>query len=237
MGLFTFAKEGGNWRFSSKDFWPRLCILLAEAWWSSVNTKKIPRLWEFSIYRLGIARRYREHKWTLANISPWCCWRHLVGNTDLCHQKVRWRHTLPYHPEQAEQGKKSAAMDGQKGELALGRVEQERCSPSACQRHRCQTQRFCWYPYNKRLPLPSMFWSYVVCTLSSYSAKSYVNNPTSFNVIDNPINVTCGHFALVTNGPVWKMIESLCRGGRGLLTWLVVELPSDTHIDMVSYIF
>lgn len=159
MGLFTYAKVGGLKVFFKTLFSPSLCILLAEAWWAAINNKKIPRLWKFSIYRLGLARRSREHKWTLANITRWCGWRHLVGDTVLCHQQTCWRHTLPYHPEQAEQGKKSGAKDGQKGRFSLGRVGQERCSPSACQRHWCQTQSFFGFHTTKGFPFP---WCYRV---------------------------------------------------------------------------
>lgn len=53
----------------------------------------------------------------------------------------------------------------------------------------------------------------------------------SFHAINNPVNVTCGHWALATKGSGFlpqkrKVTESLCPGGQGILTWLLEELQS-----------
>lgn len=103
------------------------------------------------------------------------------------------------HQGQVKRGERITKVK-QKGGLSLGRLSQERSSV-ACQRHQCQMQRFCWFSYNKRFPLPSVLLNDALCTLSN-SYKELNEQPlTSFHAIKNPANVTSGHWALATNGP------------------------------------
>lgn len=140
--------------------------------------------------------------------------------------------TLPHNPARAEQGEKSTKVRQKRG-FSLGKLGQERCSV-ACQRHRCQIEGFCWFSYNKRFPLPSVSLGNAVCTLSNSYKELYEQPHTSFHAIKNPANVTCGLWALATNGPGFspqkiKITESLCPGGWGPLTWLVAELQSPVN--------
>lgn len=120
------------------------------------------------------------------------------------------------HQGWAKRDEKSTKVRQKRG-FSLGKLGQERCSV-ACQRHRCQIEGFCWFSYNKRFPLPSVSLGNAVCTLSNSYKELYEQPHTSFHAIKNPANVTCGLWALATNGPGFspqkiKITESLCPGG------------------------
>lgn len=140
--------------------------------------------------------------------------------------------TLPRNPAWAEWDEKSTKVPQKEG-LSLGRVGQERCSV-ARQRQQCQTQRFCWFSYNKWFSLPSVLLSDAVCTLSNNCKELREQPCTSFHAIKNSANINCEHWALAPNGPGFlprkrEVTESLCLGGQGLFPWLVAELQSPVN--------
>lgn len=86
-------------------------------------------------------------------------------------------------------------------------------------------------------PLPLVLLSDAVCTLSNKCKELHEQPRTLFHAIKNPANVTCGHWALATNGPGFllqkrKIAESLCPGGQGLLTWLGAQSGISLYIPL-----